>query len=619
MTIMGSLFGSDSYPTQADIVSYTEKVDRRLRGTVSSELQVKGVTMLPGQVIVASCYPKTAQDLDRLNTVRSSMREEFPLMVDYPTFVYHISLAYIAEAMTAGEYRKFMNVMEDLHTKEFGELSTSNPRFILFDDISLTKYQLIKDYSLTSQSLTQGLLDVTGTSSEGMKAMLESAEIKRDWTFGDPAAEFIAIVAKDRKTVRSKTLRIHGELFAALLEKSKDPIKGEIYKEIIRALLLQESEHFNNIESYELATLINLKRLYEEKKDPASAKLLASAQLYYEQKGYNRLYKYLDSKGIDYITLKRLADELLNEGEDLLGSTLIQLSSFIRTYKPDSEEALLAIAKDLAQGEGYIAESMQIALAGKGFEDSLMHKPDTTSMEQATSREEETMLTFGHTRGIFSHAINRNITLDLASKQDISVIQGLAVAVSTGYKGEEEFKKDGGYVFGTEENGRYTIARFVPFSNIAVSREDYLEPSELDIKDAMSAYARDGIKLIGVYHNRSFVNLAQGQRLGPSGEDFNFFDFIREKAIEASGKENVAEELMGIVIEPRLDDERFMELARTNPDEALRLYKAHIDEIMIYAYIIHNEKPIVLDPVEFQKTIFRIDKKLHEDKTLTLV
>ncbi|MCG2718747.1 MAG: hypothetical protein L6408_07945, partial [Nanoarchaeota archaeon] len=216
-----------------------------------------------------------------------------------------------------------------------------------------------------------------------------------------------------------------------------------------------------------------------------------------------------------------------------------------------------------------------------------------------------------------NQSLGIGIELNLALQEDVETMQNLALAVSSEYKGEGDFKEEGGYIFGKEEKGKYAVTRFVPFGRfgkIEVADEAYTQPSEEDIRKAVLTYAKDGVKLIGVYHNHSFVRLTQGQKPGPSWVDFDFFNLIREKAVEAVGSENLAKELIGLVIEPKLDSDRFMEIARTEPEKALSLYKVDIGEMMIYPYLLHDEKPVILDPFEFQKTIFKIDRELQRGR-----
>jgi len=208
-----------------------------------------------------------------------------------------------------------------------------------------------------------------------------------------------------------------------------------------------------------------------------------------------------------------------------------------------------------------------------------------------------------------NQSLSNNIEINLSSAGDVKELQRLALLVSTEYQREEVFKEQGGYIFGREENGKYIITRFVPFENPA-TREDYLEPGVEDITKSLLTYARGGIKLIGAYHNHSFARLVSNQRPGPSATlDFDFLNFIKKEAIGIAGTESVAEELIGLVIEPRLNQDRFLELVRKDPDTAFDLYKPTIDEVMIYPYLIHNEEQVTLDPVQFQQTIFRVDPK----------
>ncbi|MFC1667027.1 hypothetical protein ACFL0P_04090 [Candidatus Omnitrophota bacterium] len=454
--------------------------------------------------------------------------------------------------------------------------------------------------------------------SDFIEKLLQGEEVLIGHTAGDPVMQ-VKIILDGKGSIKDKKLQIHYLLLDNLVTK-KGSKAYDTYKEILKALLIKESGHYETTLT-ELNNLAQLKRDYmSNPQDREAAKRLASMQMYYEEAQYRLLYEYLTSKGINPESLDEILDEIEKQ-DAFLGDLLRGLSTLMRNAE---QNTLLAVAKDLSQGTGYIGDSIRLALTDKAFEDDIARLTDRTGLYvevSSTKGRETTTIVLGASNiassEIFSLALARNIYLDLASQKDIEAVQGLAIAVSSGYKGEDLFKEQGGYIFGIEQNGKYTITRFVPFRDISVSRENYVEPSEQDIRKVMAVYAKDGIKLIGLYHNHSFVKLTQGQRPGASGQDLNFCNVMREMAVEIAGDESVAEELIGLVIEPKLNEARFMELA-WNPEDALRLYRVHIDEIMIYAYMMHDNVPVILDPVEFHKTIFRIDKKLHEDKTLTL-
>jgi hypothetical protein len=206
------------------------------------------------------------------------------------------------------------------------------------------------------------------------------------------------------------------------------------------------------------------------------------------------------------------------------------------------------------------------------------------------------------------------VTLDLSSSDDIAEVQKLAKRISIEYKDEESFNEDGGYLFGREKDGEYIITNFVPHRYLDETRDrnDYIEATEEDIRGAITTYVKGAIKLLGEYHNHSFVRLCNGQRPGSSGLDFKFRrETLKKKAIEIGGPDCIVEDPIGFVIEPKLDEDRFQEITKRHASEALKIYKPRIDEVMIYISLIHEDEIIVLEPLNIQDTIFKIDTTLE--------
>ena len=115
---------------------------------------------------------------------------------------------------------------------------------------------------------------------QDVQVMLKSAVVHDDWGFGKPAAETRVKIGSGG--TRTATLHIHGQLFNKLLEKAKTDKR---YEGILRGILLQEFEHFNNARNYDLEALAGAKAKYEETKSIESAKALSALQLNYESKG----------------------------------------------------------------------------------------------------------------------------------------------------------------------------------------------------------------------------------------------------------------------------------------------------------------------------------------------
>ncbi|MBU4313066.1 MAG: ROK family protein, partial [Candidatus Omnitrophica bacterium] len=234
-----------------------------------------------------------------------------------------------------------------------------------------------------------------------MQDAIRKAIIENSWTFGDPASEVRVKVGADGRAKGDGRLHIHGPLFRKLMEKG--------YGDIARAILRQEFEHVTGIKDYELKTLATLKLAYEKKNDPERkkelAKALAAAQIYYEMKGYRKLYEYLEENGIDHVKVLGYATKELGQGEELLGSMLIQLAQFMEEY---AKNRAYAVAIDLVEGKGYIAESIRVALDEGDFREALKilseagafkeleeHFPEIAILSTKKALEEPTELNFG--------------------------------------------------------------------------------------------------------------------------------------------------------------------------------------------------------------------------------
>ncbi|MFA5388497.1 MAG: hypothetical protein WC312_01935 [Candidatus Omnitrophota bacterium] len=223
-----------------------------------------------------------------------------------------------------------------------------------------------------------GRLPLSDFSDAEMQAMIEKAVVENNWAFGDPAAEMRVSVGADG--ARTPVLHVHGGLFSALINKAKeDPVNAAIYGNIIKGILKQEFEHFSNINTYDLNTMAGLKLDYEKTGSMESAKALAALQVYYEAKGYRKLYEHLVKEGITAAQIMELA----GEGEDLLSAMLRQLAKFMQA---DIESISLAAAKDLSEGRGYIADSIKVALDDQGFISYLKSEADTMNAATLKSR-----------------------------------------------------------------------------------------------------------------------------------------------------------------------------------------------------------------------------------------
>ncbi|MDP2920821.1 MAG: HAD hydrolase-like protein, partial [Candidatus Omnitrophota bacterium] len=212
--------------------------------------------------------------------------------------------------------------------------------------------EIIKEpIELQRLEIRKSLADLFDEGRQDVQVMLKNAVVHDDWGFGKPAAETRVKIGNDG--TRIATLHIHGQLFNKLLERVKTDKR---YEGIIRGILLQEFEHYNNINTYDLATMAALKLDYEKTKSVESAKALAGLQLYYEVKGYKKLY---ESIGIDYSEIKDMGESELAIGEELLGSVLAQLAGFMKTVDEHNGDVLYAAAMDLKEGDGYIAKSIR--------------------------------------------------------------------------------------------------------------------------------------------------------------------------------------------------------------------------------------------------------------------
>jgi hypothetical protein len=204
--------------------------------------------------------------------------------------------------------------------------------------------------------------------------------------YGTPAAQLKVTVDKNGN-ITSKQEEINGPLFNSLLSHKDDQEYGKDFKHVAIGIFSQDLVHFNNIDDYDTRLLANLKMKYEaaEKANPTSdetkawAKALASAQLYYEAKGYAQLYDYLRDNQVTVDRIREMAIKALSPAEDLLKDTLMQLAEFMENY--DKYGVAYASAMDLTTGESYIAKSIRTALEDATFNANLKEYKTVANIE----------------------------------------------------------------------------------------------------------------------------------------------------------------------------------------------------------------------------------------------
>ncbi|MFC1621359.1 hypothetical protein ACFL2G_03535 [Candidatus Omnitrophota bacterium] len=232
---------------------------------------------------------------------------------------------------------------------------------------------------------------------QDIRSMLEHVEPRGDWGFGDPAAE-TSITVDSKGNVLRRRVQIHKKLFDKLLEKG--------YEDVATAILKQEFVNFNRDVNYKALRDLKLayERAYKENLHSEDTRKLAVSlaelQVFYEMPGHEAAYSYLRNKGINYNQIRKQGEKELRAGEDLLGSTLIQLAEFMENYEKDKARA---VVESLVEGRGYIADSIRIALNSNSLDFAGLNKAevieDVIEFEGAVAEySAETELIFGQTR-----------------------------------------------------------------------------------------------------------------------------------------------------------------------------------------------------------------------------
>ncbi|MBU4312376.1 MAG: ribose-phosphate diphosphokinase, partial [Candidatus Omnitrophica bacterium] len=239
---------------------------------------------------------------------------------------------------------------------------------------------------------------------------------------GDPVAQVKMIVASDG-SVKEKIFQIHRLLLEGIVKKQGTP-EYDTYREILKALLIKEGGHYRDAEpsgvseGYDLVKIALLKRQYLASPTPENARKWAAIQMYYEAEKYKMLIDYLNEQGI---TVEMLNGMVKVEKDEFLRDLLAGLSGLIVNY---NDKGYLAAAEDLARGTGYIADTMNAALADQAFRDNITTLTDKSKLEDyyrsvevgEIEKAEETELILGPSLPVTLEAVPRRT---LASGENI--------------------------------------------------------------------------------------------------------------------------------------------------------------------------------------------------------
>lgn len=171
-----------------------------------------------------------------------------------------------------------------------------------------------------------------------------------------------------------------------------------------------------------------------------------------------------------------------------------------------------------------------------------------------------------------------DFTVDMENSPEIlNEFRLLARAITAEYDKDGEFGEDMGLIIGAVQDGTYRITRLARITEFtAESKPEYLLPSPEGLVRLIDANVRKGEKVLGTYHNHSYMRLLSGAKPGPSGPDL---PGLADVLMVPGRQDMIVEDLLGIVLEP--------EVPRDLPFDQISLFHPRDSRVLVYSWVTH--------------------------------